>query len=144
MHSLGEAVEIFRERNPRKIAAAAFHSGVRRGVILKMGSSGSRLYLADGTGAVVGTAKVKPVDATGAGDAFNAGFIASRLRGAGPIEAVRAGSAAGALAVSGMGGAGNIRNWAQVRALAGRIGVATASFRRVEYGDSQPDKDGMD
>lgn len=133
MPSLGEAAEIFRERVPLKIAGAAFHAGVRRGVILKMGSEGSRLYLADGTVARVAPVKVRAVDATGAGDAFNAGFISARLRGMGPVEAMRAGSAAGALAVAGMGGGGNIRNWAQVKALAGRVRVATASTRRVEY-----------
>ena len=43
-------------------------------------------------------------DATGAGDAFDAGLLAAWLAGAGPEAALRAGCAAGAEAVSRRGG----------------------------------------
>ena len=47
---------------------------------------------------------VDVVDATGAGDAFDAGLLAAWLAGAAPEEALRAGCAAGAAAVSRRGG----------------------------------------
>lgn len=46
---------------------------------------------------------VDVVDATGAGDAFDAGLVIARLRGADPADALLAGCAAGAAAVGGSG-----------------------------------------
>lgn len=52
---------------------------------------------------------VEVVDATGAGDAFNAGLLVAWLGGAGPVEALRAGCAAGAEAVGVLGGRPSLR-----------------------------------
>ncbi|MGW4159040.1 carbohydrate kinase family protein [Streptomyces sp. NPDC004788] len=46
----------------------------------------------------------RPVDSTGAGDAFTGAFLAARLAGADLAEAAASGCRAGALAVSGVGG----------------------------------------
>ncbi|ASO19215.1 sugar/nucleoside kinase (ribokinase family) [Actinoalloteichus hoggarensis] len=46
---------------------------------------------------------VECVDSTGAGDAFNAGLLGSRLRGADPVEALRAGVSMGSSAVRHVG-----------------------------------------
>jgi 2-dehydro-3-deoxygluconokinase len=44
------------------------------------------------------------VDTTGAGDAFNGGFIAARLAGQGPAAALRLGNRIGALSTRKAGG----------------------------------------
>jgi sugar/nucleoside kinase (ribokinase family) len=47
---------------------------------------------------------VKVVDTTGAGDAFNGGFLAARLQGAALLPALRAGNRLGALSTRRAGG----------------------------------------
>ena len=49
-------------------------------------------------------ARVEPVDATGAGDSFDAGFIAARLAGEGLAGALALGCACGALSTRAAGG----------------------------------------
>jgi 2-dehydro-3-deoxygluconokinase len=56
--------------------------------VVKLGSAGCRLP--DGT-VVPPPNLLKPVDSSGAGDAFSAGYLAARLRGAAPDEAARCG-----------------------------------------------------
>jgi sugar/nucleoside kinase (ribokinase family) len=47
---------------------------------------------------------IEPLDTTGAGDSFNAGFLHAWLRGASSLEALRLGAACGALSTRGLGG----------------------------------------
>lgn len=58
--------------------------------VVKLGAAGCRLP--DGTIVPPGQT-LHPVDTSGAGDAFNAGYLDARLRGAEPAEAARAGHA---------------------------------------------------
>lgn len=69
-------------------------------VILKLGAQGA-IWASKGQPHLVRPAlAVEAVDSTGAGDAFCAGFLASRLRGASPEEALAAGMRSGAKAVA--------------------------------------------
>lgn len=58
--------------------------------VVKTGADGCRLL--DGT-VLPPDAVLQPVDTSGAGDAFNAGYLAARLNGQGPLAAARAGHA---------------------------------------------------
>lgn len=74
-----------------------------RMVIVKMGGRGA-LVCADSETFRVPAVKSRVVDATGAGDSFNAGFLARYLRGGSPFECARAGAIAGARSVAYIGG----------------------------------------
>ncbi len=72
-------------------------------VIVKMGSDGAYVAGTDGLRKMVPAFKVRAVDSTAAGDAFNGGFAVALMRGKGLEEAVRYGAAVGALSVTRMG-----------------------------------------
>ena len=88
----------------RRIAAAIdAWRGAPRYVIVKLGAAGSRLV---GGGLDIRTAAplVRAVDTTGAGDAFNAGFLTARLRGDTFGRAMQLGNRVGALSTRHAGG----------------------------------------
>jgi ribokinase len=72
-------------------------------VVVKRGAEGA---LAVGGGDVIRVAApfIEPVDATGAGDSFDAGFLAARLAGEGLSAALALGCACGALSTKAAGG----------------------------------------
>lgn len=72
---------------------------------------------------------VTPVDATGAGDCFNAGLIAGLLRGLALPDAAALGCAVGALSTRAAGGTASCPDLASALALA-----RTATVRRVSAG----------
>lgn len=74
-----------------------------RPVVIKLGAAGSRVV---GGGVDIRTAarRTRVVDTTGAGDAFNAGFLAARLRGATLEAALRLANRVGALSTRRAGG----------------------------------------
>lgn len=74
-----------------------------RHVVLKRGAAGALWASADGGLWSVPGETVPVKDPTGAGDAFAAGLISAWSRGAGPEEALRAGTRLGATAVTGLG-----------------------------------------
>ena len=59
--------------------------------------------------------RVEPVDATGAGDSFDAGFLAARLAGEGLAGALALGCACGALSTRAAGGTAGQPTLAEAR-----------------------------
>ena len=83
-------------------AAKEFHSRGASRVVIKLGELGCWLDSPDFQGQIE-TQPVQVVDTTGAGDAFAAGFLAARTRGADEVEACREGNAAGRKVVQALG-----------------------------------------
>jgi len=82
--------------NVASVAELLLSSGPS-GVIVKMGSRGAYIAGADGLRRMVPTFKVKAIDSTAAGDAFNAGLAVGLVRGKSLVDAARYGAAVGAL-----------------------------------------------
>jgi len=74
-------------------------------VVVKDGANGS-LAWKDGRIVHCPALKVEPLDTTGAGDCFNAGFLKAWLDGRDLLECLRWGNAAGGLSTLGPGGTG--------------------------------------
>lgn len=72
-------------------------------VIVKLGALGSRWLRGEGD-VVMPAPRVDAVDTTGAGDAFNAGFLAAWLRGGHPAHCLATGNAVGAASTRAAGG----------------------------------------
>lgn len=82
--------------------------------VVKMGADGARIV----GGAKRPGRKVKSLDTTGAGDAFNAGFLHNWLDGKHPERCLEAGNSCGAAAVQYAGGCGGTRALAALNNLA--------------------------
>jgi sugar/nucleoside kinase (ribokinase family) len=74
-----------------------------RGVVLKLGAEGALYAGASGERVRVRAAPARVADTTGAGDALCAGFLAARLSGASPAEALERGVELAAKAVERVG-----------------------------------------
>jgi sugar/nucleoside kinase (ribokinase family) len=83
--------------------AESFWKDHARNTVVKLGAMGSRWISARGI-VEESAPRVKPVDTTGAGDAFNAGFLAGLLSGLPPRRALRLGNTVGARSTRAVGG----------------------------------------
>jgi len=81
-------------------AAECLLSCGTKNVLLKMGSRGVLVAQQDGSKEIVPAYSVNPVDTTGAGDAFNAGFAVGLMKGMNVIESARFASAVAAICVT--------------------------------------------
>jgi len=72
-------------------------------VVVKLGADGA-IASVRGERLRVGAFAVRPLDTTGAGDSFDAGYLRAHLRGLPPGECLLWGAAAGALATTWLGG----------------------------------------
>ena len=121
-----EAVRLSGE--PDLPAAVAVLTAAGSRLVVKLGARGA--LCADGTRRHrVSVPPVAPVDATGAGDCFNAGLIAGLLRGLDLPEAAALGCAAGALSTRAPGGTGSAPD---LRSALARAGTASVTNPLVE------------
>ena len=81
---------------------------------IKMGACGSRL-LADGKITQSNAYRVNPIDTTGAGDSFNAGYLYGFLNGLSPEKCLKAANFCGASSVQGYGGYKTVPNLKQLK-----------------------------
>lgn len=125
-------------RTTRLDAALEYWRGHTPAAIVKLGAAGSRWVSAD-LDVSLPPPRVRAVDTTGAGDAFNGGFLAARLLELSPIESLRAGNRVGALSTRAPGGIDGLPRATlkssaprvQVRATAPKIRVRVTAARRV-------------
>jgi sugar/nucleoside kinase (ribokinase family) len=98
-------------------AAARHLARDRRMVVVKLGPEGA-LAVRDGEAVRVRAPVVDAVDGTGAGDSFDAGFLAAHLRGDDLADALALGCACGALSTRRPGGTAAQPTLEEARALA--------------------------
>ncbi|MGY2872823.1 2-dehydro-3-deoxygluconokinase [Marmoricola sp. URHA0025 HA25] len=91
-----EASIVVGDRNPESLAHALAEYGPKE-VVIKRGASGA-LACAEGRSTTIPAVPVHPIDTVGAGDAFVAGYLASRLRNEPMARRLRTAVVAGALA----------------------------------------------
>ena len=126
-------------RTTRADRAVDYWKAHSRVTIVKLGFAGSRWASAD-LDVSLPPPRVRAVDTTGAGDAFNGGFLAARLLDLSPVESLRAGNRVGALSTRAAGGIDGLPRATlkpraprvQLRAAARKIGVGVTAARRVE------------
>ena len=90
-------------RAPRSASANAFWRRAARHTIIKLGRRGSR-WVAATEDLTAAAPRVRSVDTTGAGDAFNGGFLFALLGGRPPRECLRIGNFVGARSTLAAGG----------------------------------------
>jgi sugar/nucleoside kinase (ribokinase family) len=105
--SLPEAQEITQLDDPIDVAQSLINEGV--GIVgIKMGAEGCLVMSQDGEMIRYPAYPVEVVDATGAGDAFAAGFIAGVWNGWNLEETALFANAVGAMCVTGLGASGGV------------------------------------
>jgi ribokinase len=87
-----------------------------RNVLLKLGERGCYIALGTGERTLVPSYRVKAVDSTAAGDAFNGAFATSLLRGNDPISSVKYAAAVAAISVTRHGAQPSMPTSAEVEA----------------------------
>lgn len=85
------------------VRAEAFWRTHARNTVIKRGAAGT-CWISPGGTVFEGAPKVRAVDTTGAGDAFNAGFLAGLLSGLPPRRSLRLGNSVGARSTRAIGG----------------------------------------
>jgi ribokinase len=95
----GTAIGDLTPRNVNDYAEKLFKKGAAN-VIIKMGGQGAFVAGRDGLRTLIPAFKVRVVDSTAAGDAFNGGMAVALMRGMDLVDAVRYAAAVGAVSVT--------------------------------------------
>jgi sugar/nucleoside kinase (ribokinase family) len=106
-----------------EVAAQALATLGPRVVAVKLGAEGALAVTAEGDSARCPALAVDPVDATGAGDSFDAGFVAGWLAGRPVAACLALGVACGSLSTRGLGGTAAQPTLAQAEAAARAAGL---------------------
>jgi sugar/nucleoside kinase (ribokinase family) len=107
-----EALRYAEEKNVEKAMRKLASPG--QVIVVKLGGAGA-VALGPGGLAKAASLKVEAVDTTGAGDAFNGGFLHVWLEGAGLVDCLRAGNVCGALSTTQPGGNAGVPDHAQLK-----------------------------
>ncbi|MGC4020135.1 MAG: sugar kinase [Muricomes sp.] len=99
---VGELLLLTGEKEIEPAVKKCFENPKLEVLVLKNGSKGSTVYTREQV-VEMGVYPVKQLDATGAGDCFDGGFIAGLLEGRDVLEAAKMGAAAGALNAAAFG-----------------------------------------
>lgn len=103
MPSYDEAVKLSGETEVEKIAAFFFDKGVKN-MIIKVGADGAYVQPGGEKGTIYPTYRsIKPVDTTGAGDSFCAGFLAGLANGWDFARSAQLGNAVGTHCITAVG-----------------------------------------
>ena len=97
---------------PEAMADVFLGMGVKN-VIIKLGGKGCYMKNAESS-LLLPACAITPVDATGAGDNFVAGFASEILRGSAPADALRFANACGAICTTAVGAGTALKNREQV------------------------------
>ena len=100
---LNEVESVMYARTRRSDGAIAHWRRAARNTVIKLGRRGSR-WIAGGRDLSAAAPRVRTVDTTGAGDAFNGGFLYALLRGRPARECLRIGNFVGARSTLAPGG----------------------------------------
>ncbi|HKE25953.1 MAG TPA: carbohydrate kinase family protein [Bryobacteraceae bacterium] len=112
-----EAERMTPESDPAR-ALDWFAAQGARGVAIKLGPEGSAARV-NGACRVVPSIRVNPIDTTGAGDCFDAGFLWAILRGMPLADCLRCGNICGALSTQAAGGIAGFPSLERLHALLG-------------------------
>jgi sugar/nucleoside kinase (ribokinase family) len=109
--SFDEAVALTGKKKPEEIVRFLQQSGAPGVVGVKMGAKGCFIASGDATFHVPAFRVKNVIDATGAGDAFVAGFLAATVRGFDPFAAARTANAVAAGCVTAVGASTAIKRF---------------------------------
>jgi ribokinase len=125
---------------PDEIAKELLSKG-NHGVVLKMGEHGVFLASPVTSGTLIPAFKVRAVDTTAAGDAFNGGFATGLMLGKSPAESARFASAVAGISVTRRGAQPSMPSMAEVEQLLQGLAIGTSSeeFSPVSLPESKSD-----